>query len=164
MRTLPAAALLAALALPACKKTAPPAPAPPGEASGGAPAQAGKSCFEVVAGKESAGTREVFAKRHLQGGGPTWSAVLEVLVRDHATVGGEETAQPPGLPKNAMAMHAEVAGAPTWYAVDDEGDTALFCSGNASLYDAVRADRDRLDAQPGELEKALDRAKEFGLE
>ena len=65
--------------LPGCgKKTEPP------PARGAEPKE---SCFETH-DRASAGSRAVFERRHLQGGGPTWLAILDVLVKRRAEIVG----------------------------------------------------------------------------
>ncbi len=97
-------------------------------------------CFEVTYEMNSRGTNAVFARRHLQGGGPTWRAILETVVRGY---------QPPVADR---------------YRFDDEGDAVQVCASDAALRDAVRADYKRLNSDAKALEHAIDRVPPGELE
>ena len=111
-------------------------------ASASAPAAPKREvCFEATYAMNSRGTNAVFARRHLQGGGPTWAAILETVVRGYTP-----------------------AVAADRYRFDDEGDAVLFCAGDAALRDVVRADYKRLNGDAKALERAIDRVPAGELE
>lgn len=98
-------------------------------------------CFDVTYAMNSRGTNAVFARRHLQGGGPTWAAILETVVRGY---------KPPVAADR--------------YRFDDEGDAVQVCAADAALRDAVRADYRRLNGNARALEAAIDRVPPGELE
>ncbi len=97
-------------------------------------------CFDVTYAMNSRGTNAVFERRHLQGGGPTWRAILETVVRGY---------KPPVADR---------------YRFDDEGDAVQICTSDATLRDAVRADWKRLNGDAKALERAIDRVPTGELE
>jgi hypothetical protein len=118
-------------------------------------------CFETH-GQASATSTAVFARRDLQGGGPTWAAVLHVLVRRHGTVGAPWTkASPVGF---GAAYDVAYAGAATWYALDDEAEGAVFCAGSPALLRDVSSEFAKVNADGALLEQALDQADPSELE
>ena len=97
-----------------CSHRDPPQPAP-STATNEAPAT---RCFETH-GETSKAASQVFERRQLQGGGPTWAAVLEVIVRRHGTVGAAwSTASPVGF---GEAFDVSYLGARTWYTAHQLG-------------------------------------------
>jgi hypothetical protein len=117
-----------------------------------------EQCF-TTHDRTSATAQLVIERRGLQGEGPTWGAVLEVVVRARATVGQEwSRPSPVGF---GVAHDARYAGAPTWYLVDDEADGATFCTGSPQLLRDVSADYEQLNAAARRLERALDQAGEY---
>ncbi len=99
-----------------------------------------RKCFTVAVGANSKGTNALFARRHLQGGGPTWRAILETAVK------------------------AMPSAARTPYDFDDEGDAALFCTDDAALMAALRAEYRRLNSDAKALAAAIDRVPPGQLE
>ena len=98
-------------------------------------------CFDVTYAMNSRGTNAVFERRHLQGGGPTWAAILETVVRGY---------------RPSVAADR--------YRFDDEGDAVQVCAADAALRDAVRADYKRLNGNAKALEAAIDRVPPGELE
>jgi hypothetical protein len=97
-------------------------------------------CFEVSYGGNSRGTRAVFARRHLQSGGPTWAAILEVAYKSLPALAG-------------------VA-----YDLDDEAEGVLVCTGDARSMVVARAEYNRLNKDAKALAKMIDRVPPSKLE
>ena len=140
-----------------CSHRDPPPPAP-STATHEDPAT---RCFETH-GQTSKAASEVFERRNLQGGGPTWAAVLEVVVRRHGTVGAAWTTAPPvGFGAAFDVIYRDTR---TWYVTDDEAEGAVFCAGSPALLGEVSADFAELNRDPALLERALDEANPAFLE
>jgi hypothetical protein len=153
-RALGACGLLAIGAL-GCTRKDPPPPAP------GPAADDEAQCFETH-GRTSAAASAVFEKRHLQGGGPTWAALLEVIVRRHADVGA--TWAEPSPVGFGDAHDATFRGARTWYVIDDEAEGAVFCAGTPAFLHVVDDEVTTLNADTASLEQAIDQADPRWLE
>jgi hypothetical protein len=121
-------------------------------------------CFSITSGMNSRGTNAVFNKRHLQGGGPTWRAIVESVMQAYAKPLRPADPHTPGMPGFGLAMIAAFHGAETWYVVDDEADAAIFCAGDPALLAAVRADHKRLNGNAKALNDALARIPPGELE
>ena len=153
LRALGACCLLA-IGAPACTRKDPPPPPSPA-------IDHAAQCFETH-GRNSAEADAVFERRHLQGGGPTWAALLEVIVRRHAEVGaGWTRVSPVGF---GDAHDATFQGTLTWYVLDDEAEGAVFCAGAPALLHAVDDEVTALNADPAALEKTIDQADPRWLE
>jgi hypothetical protein len=114
-------------------------------------------CFSLTVGANSRGTKAVFKRRHLQSGGPTWSAILETAVKSYTTFIREGDGTAADMPGFGVPMVVTYRNAQTWYVIDDEGDAAIFCSGDKALLNAARADYERLNKDAKALERMLDR-------
>jgi len=112
--------------------------------------------------RTSAAAAEVFAQSNLQGGGDTWEAILNVVVRRYGTAG--ETWTKPSPMGFGAAVDIVYRGTPTWYALDAEGDGATFCAGDPGLFHDVSAEFERLNRDPAALDSMLDQAAEYELE
>lgn len=150
---LPSLFVLFAVAACARQEETPPSPPPP------PPAEPTEEplCFDTHR-RTSAAASALFKARGLQGGGPTWLAVLDVVVRRHATVVGPWTTFPFPMAGLGAASAVRYRGADTWIVTDDEASGVLFCAGDAALFAAVSTELDRLNADPPELTRALDQA------
>jgi hypothetical protein len=108
------------------------------------PARAGApkldQCFDVHYDANSPGTRALFARRKLQGGGPTWAAILRVA---YASV--------PAL--RGIAYH-----------LDDEADDVLVCTASVAAMTAARGEYERLNHDAKALEKTVARVPAAQLE
>lgn len=90
------------------------------------------------------------------------SAVLEVVVRRHATVGAAwRTVSPVGF---GDAFDVTYRDTKTWYVTDDEAEGAVFCTGSPALLADVSAEFAELNRTPALLERALDEANPDFLE
>ncbi|HEU4734003.1 MAG TPA: hypothetical protein VFT22_39195 [Kofleriaceae bacterium] len=117
------------------------------------------ACFDTHV-RTSERARAVFERRGLQGGGPTWRSILELTVRQHATIvapSAERSAQA-GDGEFRDAYQVRYGAIATWFSIDDEADGARFCAGDPALVRDVSADFDRLNADPAALERAVDQA------
>jgi hypothetical protein len=115
-------------------------------------------CFDVVAGKNSAGTRAVFDARHCQEGGVTWGAILSVLAERRGRVEPVEE-ETPGWGGGVYTLNGQ-----TRFSIDDEGDAAQFCSDDPSLLAAMRGDYNRLNGNADELKRAMAATTALALE
>jgi hypothetical protein len=144
---------------------APPAAGSSPPANPGADGDAGDpKCFSVGYGQNSVETTALFARRDLQGGGPTWAGVLGVVIRKHATFVREVTRHERDMPGFGVPSVMRYAGRETWLILDDEGEGAIVCAGDPGLLHDVRADYDRLNTNVKELERALDKVPPGELE
>ena len=121
-------------------------------------------CFSVGYGQNSAGTTALFARRDLQGGGPTWTGVLGVVVRRHATFIREVSKRERDMPGFGIPSLMRYGALETWLILDDEGDGAIVCAGDPGLLRDVRADYERLNTNAKELERTLDKVPPRELE
>lgn len=121
-------------------------------------------CFSVGYGQNSAGTTALFARRDLQGGGPTWTGVLGVVARRHATFVREVSKRERDMPGFGSPSVMRYGGKETWLILDDEGDGAIVCAGDPGLLGDLRADYERLNADAKELERTLDKVPPRELE
>ena len=115
------------------------------------------SCFRLDARWTSKASNAVFKKRHLQAGGPTWTALLTPIVKGQTTFLRESTDYSPDMPHFGVPVVVTFRGAQSWYILDDEGDSATFCAGDAALLETVHAEAQRLNQDQKALEEALDR-------
>lgn len=115
-------------------------------------------CFEVKAADNGPGTRALFEKRRCQGGGVTWSALLDVIAARQGRVAPIEEPLP-GWTGAVYTLNGQAR-----FSVDDEGDAARFCSDQQALLTNVRAAVARLNADARELGRAMGQAKAFDLE
>lgn len=97
-------------------------------------------CFDVLYTANSRATNALFKRRHLQGGGPTWAAILESEARRL-------------MPKRAASLD-----------FGDESDAVRICSSDPSLLATIRADYERLNKDAAALAKAIDRVPPDELE
>jgi hypothetical protein len=119
-----------------------------------------RTCFDTH-GRTSAQAKAVFERHRLQGGGPTWRSILEVVVRRHTQVVGPSTddASPDRLDGEFRdAYRVRYRDATTWFSTDDEGDGVRFCAGDPGLVREVSGEIDRLGADPIALEHVVDEA------
>jgi hypothetical protein len=116
----------------------------------------GRPCFNLAVKANSKGTTAVFKQRHLQGGGESWAAILESLVKGYTKFVRESHDYAPGMPHFGIPNIVTYRDVETWYILDDEGDVAVFCAGDPELLKAARADYDRLNSDGKALEEALD--------
>jgi hypothetical protein len=119
-----------------------------------------QACFDTH-GRTSAAAKAVFDRRRLQGGGPTWRSILEVVVRRHAEIIGPRAGDPtPAGPDGEFrdAYQVRRGSATTWFSADDEGDGVRFCAGDRGLLRDVSGEFERLNADPVALEHAVDQA------
>jgi hypothetical protein len=112
-------------------------------------------CFAINTRENSRGTRALFARRRLQGGGPTWSAVMMGVIRERATVLATDSRPAPGAPAFGQHMRIRFRGASSWLLVDEEGDEAVLCAADRGLLGALRAEYARLNGDAAALERAL---------
>lgn len=122
-----------------------------------APAVESRTCFEATASANGASTRAVFSARHCQGGGVTWAPLLQALAKRRGPVTRIDE-RTPGWTGVVYALSG------TRFSIDDEGDAAQFCSNDAALVSAVRADYQRLNADAGALRRALSEASAVEME
>jgi hypothetical protein len=118
------------------------------------------ACFDTH-GRTSAAAKAVFDRRRLQGGGPTWRSILEVVVRQQAEIVGTHTddAAPAGNDGEFRdAYQVRYGRGTTWFSADDEADGVRFCAGDPGLLRDVSTEFERLDADPVALEHAIDQA------
>lgn len=159
----------AGCSLRACSAAPSPAPAAalPGVAASSPPVtdastpkeQDPRNCFNVYVDMNSKGTNAVFSKHHLQAGGPTWAAILNVLIAKEAKVSGEEVPpETPGLPGFGAAMSATFQGTPNWFVIDDEGDGTILCFGSWAFMSTIQAGYRRVNSDSKELEQVLAQA------
>jgi hypothetical protein len=97
-------------------------------------------CFTVSVEGNSRATHALFERRHLQGGGPTWAAILDVALKS--------------LPKFAGVA----------YDLDDEGDGVLVCTAADATLSVARAEYNRLNKDAKALAKMIDRVPKSRLE
>ena len=97
-------------------------------------------CFTISVDGNSRATTAMFARRHLQGGGPTWAAIMDVALKS--------------LPKLAGVA----------YDLDDEGDGVLVCTAGDSTLSVARAEYNRLNKDAKALAKMIDRVPKGRLE
>jgi hypothetical protein len=119
-----------------------------------------RACFDTH-GRTSAAAKALFDRRRLQGGGPTWRSILEVVVRRHAEIVGARTDETPPVAADDEfrdAYQVRYGAATTWFSADDEGDGVRFCAGDPDLVRAVSGDFEQLNADPAALEHAVDQA------
>ena len=118
------------------------------------------ACFDTH-GRTSAAAKALFDRRRLQGGGPTWRSILEVVVRRHAEIVGariEDTAKLGPDDEFRDAYQVRYGAATTWFSTDDEADGVRFCAGDPGLVHDVSGDFEQLNADPAALEQAVDQA------
>jgi hypothetical protein len=109
-------------------------------------ATAKEKCLNFLATKNSRGTQALFERRHLQGGGPTWIAILGKIVDDKTTFVRE--AEGDFGVKNIVLFEKRQ----TWYVADEEGEGAIFCTADVPFFQAVRAEYNRLNKDAKALE------------
>jgi hypothetical protein len=144
---MPRAALILALLLPL------PSPAAPR-----------KACFDLLAEANSRGTNAVFERRKLQGGGPTWAAILESVVKRYTSFIREADGYTADMPGFGAPMIVRYRKTRTWYVLDDEAAGAIFCAGDKALLNAARTDYQRLNKDAKALEQAIDLVDPAALE
>jgi hypothetical protein len=115
-------------------------------------------CFDVTATANSPGTRALFEKRRCQGGGVTWSALLQVVAARQGRVASIEEPVP-GWTGDVSTLDGRAR-----FSVDDEGDAARFCADDAALLATVRAQLAHLNSDARELARAMGEAKAYELE
>lgn len=124
-------------------------------------AMRGPHCFDVVAGDNSPSTRRVFRARQCQGGGVTWAAVMDVLLQKRGS--GRRVEEPlPGWTGDVRALSWK--GKTVRVAIDEEGDSARFCTDSNQLLADIRSDVARVNANPAELEHTMEEANPRALE
>jgi len=118
-------------------------------------------CFTVTAEANSPSTLTLFEAKRCQGGGVTWAAILNVLVRRRGSTRAVMEATP-GWSGDVQILSGR-AGA-TRVSIDDEGSAALFCSDSAALLKEVRSETKRLNESSAELARAMAEADPTALE
>ena len=97
-------------------------------------------CFTISFDGNSRATNALFARRHLQGGGPTWAAIMDVALKS--------------LPKLAGVA----------YDLDDEADNVLVCTAADVTLALARAEYARLNKDVKALARTIDRVPKERLE
>ena len=144
LRVAAVLALAALAALPACNRKA---------------SQATSiACFDATTRDTSAAARAVFAERHCQGGGVTWAGLINVLVQRRGSVAPVLEATP-GWTGGVSTLNGRAR-----FSIDDEADSARFCTDDAELLADVRQDYERLEADQAFLRKAMSEAPPLALE
>jgi hypothetical protein len=115
-------------------------------------------CFEVAARDNSAGTRAAFEARHCQGGGETWSGILEALAQRR----GRVEVVPDEVPGFTGAVY--MLGSRARFSIDGEGDAVAFCADDPVLLAAMRGEYKRLNNARADLERTMADATALGLE
>jgi hypothetical protein len=122
------------------------------------PQGASIACFDATAGKTTPGTRAVFAERHCQGGGVTWAELIRAMLQRRGRV--EPVLEPtPGWSGEVSALNGR-----THFSIDEEADSARFCTDDAELLAAVQRDYERVNTDQGLLRKAMSEAPSLGME
>ena len=122
-----------------------------------APAKKPDRCFETH-GKTSKKAAALFEKRNLQGGGPTWLAILDSVIKERTKFVRQagraeyEAYQAPGEITIVRYRDRE-----TWYSNDDEAEGAIFCFGDQELLAEIKKEHKRLNQDVAALAKLLDR-------
>lgn len=122
-----------------------------------APAKKPERCFETH-GKTSKKAAALFEKRNLQGGGPTWLAILESVVKERTTfmrAAGRDEYERYSVPGSVTIVRYR--DRETWYSEDDEAEGAIFCFGDKDLLEEIRKEHRRLNQDVAALAKLLDR-------
>jgi hypothetical protein len=141
----------------------PPLPVPP-PAQSTAVAAGGFPCFDAYYDDNTQGTNSIFRNEHLQGGGPTWAALLQVFVRRHGDGIRALTEPPRGAPPYGASWSISFAGRMTWFLLDEEGEGARFCAGDPALLAAVRDDYGMANHDGAVLQQALLQARRHDIE
>lgn len=116
------------------------------------------ACFEATASGNSALTRSLFEARHCQGGGVTWSALLRVVAGHLARL--DPVLEPtPGW--TGSVYKVDGGGL---LSIDDEGDAARVCSGNAPLLASLRDAYERLNGDAVALGRTMAQASALEME
>lgn len=130
------------------------------------PSKAGKGdgerlCFSVTAEGSSSSTRSLFEARRCQGGGVTWAAILNALVHRRGKTHAVE--QPtPGWSGEVQLLSWKRGTAR--FAIDDEGEAALFCTDAPDLLNDIRSEAARTNESASELARAMAEADPEALE
>ena len=120
-------------------------------------------CFEATASETSDLASGVFEDRGLQPGGPSWAAVIRVLVGRHGE--SQEMSQPPpGYPGFGVPYELNTSSGTERYVIDDEGDAAIFCAQAPAFLEAIRTEWETVNESEPELARALDEADPAELE
>jgi hypothetical protein len=137
-------------------------PSPPGE-SKESTEQAVKRprCFDVVANGNSPSTRKVFSAKRCQGGGVTWAAIMEALLQKRGPSKPVEE-EMPGWTGDVRVLSWK--GKTVRVAIDDEGDSARFCTDSDQVLADVRSDVARLNANAADLERTMGEVNPLALE
>lgn len=112
-------------------------------------------CFVIEASANSAGTSAVFARRHLQGGGPTWEAIMHRVMVRRLTVTDANVEATADAPRFGSHFAVRLGRKATWVLLDDEGDAATVCAGDPGVRDLLRAEYDRLNGSASALRRLL---------
>jgi hypothetical protein len=142
-----------------CARRNPPSPSASQE-SNEQPTQRPR-CFDVLARDNSPSTRKVFSAKRCQGGGVTWAAIMEALVRRRGPSKPVE-APTPGWTGDVRAVSWK--GKNVRVAIDDEGDAARFCTDSDQVLADLRSDVARLNGNGAELETTMGEADPLALE
>jgi hypothetical protein len=124
------------------------------------PAQ-GRHCFSVEAASNSPSARTIFEAMQCQGGGATWAALLNVLVRRRGS-SRASTKATPGWSGNVSILTTGNGSAQ--FAIDEEGDAAQFCADSEQLVSDIQNEVKRLSSEPAELLRAMDESNFQALE
>ncbi len=112
-------------------------------------------CFVIEASANSTGTSHVFARRHLQGGGPTWEAIMRRVVTRRLTVVTVDATPTADAPQFGRHFAVRQGRKSTWVLLDDEGDAATVCAGDAGVRDLLRAEYERLNGSASALRRMV---------
>ena len=120
-----------------------------------------RRCFSTVAEDNSPSTQALFDTRHCQGGGVTWAAIVEVLLRRRGPSEAVEEVTP-GWTGDVRVLSWK--GGRTRVGIDVEGDAVQVCADSHRLLDEIQSDVNRLNALRPELERAMAEADPTALE
>ena len=120
-----------------------------------------RRCFNIVAQDNSPSTQALFDARHCQGGGVTWAAIVDVLLRRRGSSQPVEEVTP-GWTGDVRVLSWK--GGRTRVGIDEEGDAVQLCADSQRLLDEIQSDVKRLNALRPELERAMGEADPAALE
>ena len=120
-----------------------------------------RHCFSVTAEGSSPSTLSLFEAKRCQGGGVTWAAILNALVHRRGKTRAVE--QPtPGWSGEVQLLSWKRGTAR--FAIDDEGEAALFCTDAPDLLNDIRNEAARANESAAELARAMAEADPEALE
>jgi hypothetical protein len=115
-----------------------------------------RTCFEFRAEENSNATTALFEQRHCQGGGVTWAALANAVVKRRGAVASAEHLE-------GWNGQVQTLGS-TLFAIDEEGDAMLFCSDAPALTQAIQKELKAINADVSLLKKAMAEADPMSLE